>query len=75
MLCGLRYYRGAGGILLVYDVTDKESFDNIRVWLGEVRRFASSEVAVVLVGNNCDQESRRVVPIEDGREFAGKASS
>jgi Ras-related protein Rab-1A len=44
------YYRGAHGIALVYDVTDQESFDNIKQWTEEVDRYASENVKCILVG-------------------------
>lgn len=54
------YYRGAHGVLLVYDVSTAESFDHIPDWLDEVRGHAPDDVAVALVGNKCDVEPRAV---------------
>lgn len=54
------YYRGAMGILLVYDVTDERSFNNIRNWLRNVEQHASPNVNKILVGNKCDSEDKRV---------------
>eukprot|EP01083_Nonionella_stella_P109907 321089_1 len=53
------YYRGAHGIIIVYDITDKESFDNIREWLFEVSRFAADDVSMLLVGNKSDLSEKR----------------
>lgn len=55
------YYRGAMGILLVYDVTDEQSFQNIRNWIRNIEQHASSEVDKLLIGNKCDMEGDKVV--------------
>lgn len=55
------YYRGAMGILLVYDVTDEASFNNIRNWIRNIEQHASDNVNKILVGNKADMdESKRV---------------
>ncbi|MBN3309997.1 RAB1 protein, partial [Amia calva] len=64
------YYRGAHGIIIVYDVTDQESFNNVRQWLEEIDRYASEDVSKLLVGNKCDLTSRKVVDFTTGQEFA-----
>ena len=64
------YYRGAHGILLLYDVTDKDSFKNLSNWLIEIEKNASKNVLKVLIGNKCDLEDKRVVTFNQGKEFA-----
>lgn len=64
------YYRGAMGILLVYDVTDQKSFDNIRNWIRNIEQHASEGVNKILIGNKCDMTDRRVVEPEKGMELA-----
>ncbi|GAB4817579.1 hypothetical protein N2152v2_004625 [Parachlorella kessleri] len=65
------YYRGAMGILLVYDVTDEASFSNIRNWMKNIEQHASDNVVKVLVGNKCDMdESKRAVPYSRGQALA-----
>ncbi|XP_073115012.1 ras-related protein RIC1 isoform X2 [Elaeis guineensis] len=64
------YYRGAHGIIVVYDVTDQESFNNVKQWLSEIDRYASDNVNKLLVGNKCDLDANRVVSYETGKAFA-----
>uniref|UniRef100_A0A2N9G036 Uncharacterized protein n=1 Tax=Fagus sylvatica TaxID=28930 RepID=A0A2N9G036_FAGSY len=65
------YYRGAMGILLVYDVTDESSFNNIRNWIGNIEQHASDNVNKILVGNKADMdESKRAVPTSRGQKLA-----
>ena len=64
------YYRGAHGIIVVYDVTDADSFNNVKQWLHEIDRYAAENVNKLLVGNKSDLTSKRVVTTEQGKEFA-----
>lgn len=64
------YYRGAHGIIIVYDVTDQESFDNVKQWLSEIDRYASEKVNTLLVGNKSDLTAKKVVSYEAAKEFA-----
>nr|GMD83706.1 Ras-related protein RABE1c [Ipomoea batatas] len=65
------YYRGAMGILLVYDVTDESSFNNIRNWIRNIEQHASDNVNKILVGNKADMdESKRAVPTSKGQALA-----
>ncbi|MED6220296.1 Ras- protein RABE1d, variant 2 [Stylosanthes scabra] len=67
------YYRGAMGILLVYDVTDESSFENIRNWIRNIEEHASDNVNRILVGNKADMdESKRVVPTSRGQALANE---
>lgn len=64
------YYRGAHGIIIVYDVTDQESFDNVKQWLNEIDRYACEKVNTLLVGNKSDLTTKKVVSFEAAKEFA-----
>ena len=64
------YYRGAHGILLIFDVTDKDSFKNLSNWLIEIEKNASKNVLKVLIGNKTDLEEKRVITYNQGKEFA-----
>jgi len=64
------YYRGAHGILLVYDITNPHSYESLPKWLEEVERYAYENIVIVLVGNKVDRESERKIPKEDIQAFA-----
>ena len=64
------YYRGAHGIIVVYDVTDQESFNNVKQWMNEIDRYANEKVNKMLVGNKCDLTSKKVVQMEDAKQYA-----
>jgi len=64
------YYRGAHGIIVVYDVTDQESFNNVKQWLQEIDRYASENVNKLLVGNKCDLTNKKVVDYSSAKEYA-----
>ncbi|BES95372.1 unnamed protein product [Nesidiocoris tenuis] len=64
------YYRGAMGILLMYDVTSLESFNNLTYWLKNIEENASPYVVKVLAGNKCDAAAKRVVDTEMGQKIA-----
>jgi Ras-related protein Rab-1A len=66
------YYRGANGIIVVYDVTDMESFNNVRQWLNEIDKFACEGVSKLLVGNKCDMTNKKVVEFEMAKDFSDK---
>ena len=58
--------------MLVYDITDLESFQNLNTWLIEIEKNASKGVYKILVGNKCDMENERKVTVEQGKDFAAQ---
>ncbi|KAM9992906.1 hypothetical protein ACTFIY_010360 [Dictyostelium cf. discoideum] len=64
------YYRGAMGILLVYDVTDEKSFGNIRNWIRNIEQHATDSVNKMLIGNKCDMAEKKVVDSSRGKSLA-----
>jgi small GTP-binding protein len=61
------YFRGANGIILVYDITKRESFLHIKDWLTEIKDHTAT---ILLVGNKSDLDFKREVTTEDGTQFA-----
>lgn len=64
------YYRSAMGFLLVYDVCDEKSFNDIREWYNNIKEHAKENVEVILVGNKKDMEDKRQVSYEQGQQLA-----
>ncbi|XP_051507454.1 ras-related protein Rab-8B-like [Myxocyprinus asiaticus] len=64
------YYRGAMGIMLVYDITNEKSFDNIKSWIRNIEEHASSDVERMILGNKCDMNEKRRVPKERGEKLS-----
>lgn len=64
------YYRGAMGIMLVYDITQEKTFENIRNWIRNIEQHASEDVEKMILGNKCDMEDKRVVAKERGEQLA-----
>ncbi|EDO41018.1 predicted protein [Nematostella vectensis] len=64
------YYRGAMGIMLVYDITNDKSFENIKNWIRNIEEHASQDVEKMVLGNKCDMEDRRQVSKERGEQLA-----
>ena len=66
------YMKKANGILLVYDITDKLTFDNINKWAEEINKDEEKTKPILLIGNKSDKSDERVVTKEEGEEFAKK---
>lgn len=64
------YYRGAHGIIVVYDVTDQESFNNATQWFQEIERYALNNVTKLLVGNKADLSESKIVDYATAKDFA-----
>jgi len=60
---------------VTYDVTDLESFNNVKQWLNEIDRYASENVNKLLVGNKCDLTSQKVVSTETAKVICFRSSS
>ncbi|KAM3869758.1 ras-related protein Rab-8B [Diretmus argenteus] len=64
------YYRGAMGIMLVYDICNEKSFENIKNWIRNIEEHASSDVEKMILGNKCDMTDRRQVSKDRGEKLA-----
>ena len=64
------YYRGCHVILVVFDVTDRKSFQNVTTWVECIDKFAKSNVLRILVGNKTDLTDKRVISNEEGKKLA-----
>ena len=64
------YYKGAKGCLLVYDITNKTSFDNLDKWISDLKSNGDDKVSIILVGNKSDLDSQRAITLEEGKQKA-----
>ena len=64
------YYKGSHGIILIYDVTSIQTYENIKTWVSQIREEASSNVVIYIVGNKIDMEEERKVSKEEGKNLA-----
>jgi Ras-related protein Rab-8A len=60
------------GILLLYDITNEKSFDNIKTWIHNIEQHASEDVEKMILGNKCDMDEKRVISKEQGEKLAGE---
>lgn len=65
-----QFYKGAQGIILVYDITNRESFENVKNWVEQIDQNARPNISKVLVGNKCDLEENRAISKEEGTQLA-----
>uniref|UniRef100_A0AAV2JWC9 small monomeric GTPase n=1 Tax=Knipowitschia caucasica TaxID=637954 RepID=A0AAV2JWC9_KNICA len=68
------YYRGAKGIVIVYDITKHETFEDLAKWMKMIDKYASEDAELLLVGNKLDCESERVISKQQGERFASRIS-
>mmetsp|Transcript_21180 Transcript_21180/g.22980 ORF Transcript_21180/g.22980 Transcript_21180/m.22980 type:complete len:201 (-) Transcript_21180:105-707(-) len=64
------YYRDASGALLVYDITDAESFNKVKNWVKELRKIVGTEIVIVIAGNKIDLEKNRNVNEQEAIQYA-----
>ena len=64
------YYKSSTCAFIVYDISDKKTFDNVITWLNECRDMCYKDILICLIGNKCDLEGKRAVSYEEGKNFA-----
>jgi small GTP-binding protein len=67
-----QYYKGADGIVLVFDLTDRNSFEKVREWMKQIQSYTQREsIAIVLLGNKCDAENKAVL-VKEANDIASE---
>jgi small GTP-binding protein len=66
------YYRGAAAAIVVYDITNPDSFTGAKSWVKELQRRGDPSVVIALAGNKADLESRRAVELEEAAQYAAE---
>jgi small GTP-binding protein len=66
------YYKGSHGILVVYDITNSDSFEHVTNWIQEIYKNVGNNIPILLVGNKSDLDYKRVISIEKSLDIANK---
>ena len=66
------YYKGASGIILIFDVTNIKSYENIKKWINEIKEEISEKVSIVLIGNKIDNVQERKISKEQGEKLSNE---
>ena len=67
------YYKGANGIIIIYDVTNPQTYENVKIWITQIREEANPNVIIYLAGNKIDvDEEEKLVKTEDGQKIANE---
>ncbi|ESO85852.1 hypothetical protein LOTGIDRAFT_235789 [Lottia gigantea] len=69
------YYRDSNGAILVYDITDEDSFQKVKNWVKELRRMLGQDVCLCIVGNKVDLEKDRHVTVAEAEEYAASVGA
>ncbi|XP_050360514.1 ras-related protein Rab-21 [Nymphalis io] len=64
------YYRNSNGAILVYDITDEDSFGKVKNWVKELKKMLGSDIVLIIAGNKVDLEHERTVPLEEAESYA-----
>jgi small GTP-binding protein len=66
------YYKGAHGIILIYDVTNITTFNNIKSWVSQIRENTTEKIKIALVGNKIDEDDLRKISFDEGQKLAAE---
>ena len=69
------YYRKASGVMMVFDITDRESFESLEKWYEELSKYGEESAEIIVIGNKADLGAQRQVSSQEAIEFAKKLSS
>jgi GTPase SAR1 family protein len=69
------YYRGADGIFIVYDITDRSSYAQVPSYIESIQQHSKPGVALLIIGNKSDLEAQRVVSFEEGKALADELNA
>ncbi|KAK3768676.1 hypothetical protein RRG08_065970 [Elysia crispata] len=69
------YYRDSNGAILVYDITDEDSFQKVKSWVKELRRMLGTDVCLCIVGNKIDLEKSRHVTVQEAESYAASVGA
>ncbi|CAK1588715.1 unnamed protein product [Parnassius mnemosyne] len=64
------YYRNSNGAILVYDITDEDSFVKVKNWVKELKKMLGSDIVLIIAGNKIDLEHERTVPLEEAESYS-----
>jgi len=64
------YYRDADAALLVFDITDGDSFSKVQKWVKELQKIVGPDILLCIAGNKCDMATKRIVTIEQAQQYA-----
>jgi len=64
------YYRDIDAVIIVYDITDTKSFQNLKKWFRQLRENAPESISIALCGNKYDLKEQQQVPFNDGQKFS-----
>ena len=64
------YYKSSTCAFIVYDISEKKTFDNVITWLRECKDMCYKDILICLIGNKCDLEGKRAISYEEGKKFA-----
>ena len=66
------YYRGAHAIILIFSVTNKKSFENVKTWVNQIKEETNEKITLILVGNKIDLVDKREIMESEGEELANE---
>ena len=64
------YYKGAHGIILIYDITNRQTFENVNNWLAQIKEEAMENVTIFIIANKVDDELHRTVTYDEGKNLS-----